>query len=130
MVAHSLHGPQNLKKVIFFHILSRHHINQNRLSRRDGTGFVQCNRRNHPQYFKGPAPLDQNTTSCSPCHPTKHSRRCRYSKCTWAGCHQYCHRPVKTVSEWRSEEHTSELQSRGHLVCRLLLEKKKNKRQV
>src|SRR3989442_9185856 len=28
----------------------------------------------------------------------------------------------------RSEEHTSELQSRPHLVCRLLLEKKKNKR--
>src|SRR5690625_6180018 len=28
----------------------------------------------------------------------------------------------------RSEEHTSELQSRGHLVCRLLLEKKKYKR--
>src|SRR5690625_5334386 len=28
----------------------------------------------------------------------------------------------------RSEEHTSELQSRGHLVCRLLLEKKKKKR--
>src|SRR2546429_8556669 len=27
---------------------------------------------------------------------------------------------------WRSEEHTSELQSRLHLVCRLLLEKKKN----
>src|SRR5439155_22085322 len=26
---------------------------------------------------------------------------------------------------FRSEEHTSELQSRGHLVCRLLLEKKK-----
>src|SRR5437660_3110863 len=29
--------------------------------------------------------------------------------------------------EPRSEEHTSELQSRGHLVCRLLLEKKKIK---
>src|SRR5690625_2113502 len=29
------------------------------------------------------------------------------------------------VPERRSEEHTSELQSRGHLVCRLLLEKKK-----
>src|SRR2546422_6375469 len=27
---------------------------------------------------------------------------------------------------WRSEEHTSELQSRLHLVCRLLLEKKNN----
>src|SRR2546422_5916048 len=30
----------------------------------------------------------------------------------------------------RSEEHTSELQSRLHLVCRLLLEKKKNKRKT
>src|SRR3989449_6130821 len=30
--------------------------------------------------------------------------------------------------ESRSEEHTSELQSRLHLVCRLLLEKKKNPR--
>src|SRR5437899_7313315 len=28
---------------------------------------------------------------------------------------------------WRSEEHTSELQSLRHLVCRLLLEKKKEK---
>src|SRR5439155_26184957 len=31
------------------------------------------------------------------------------------------------ASPSRSEEHTSELQSRGHLVCRLLLEKKKKK---
>src|SRR2546422_5173313 len=30
----------------------------------------------------------------------------------------------------RSEEHTSELQSRLHLVCRLLLEKKKNKEMI
>src|SRR5439155_24256696 len=30
-----------------------------------------------------------------------------------------------SVDQGRSEEHTSELQSRGHLVCRLLLEKKK-----
>src|SRR5690625_5650629 len=29
---------------------------------------------------------------------------------------------------YRSEEHMSELQSRGHLVCRLLLEKKKKKK--
>src|SRR5207253_6250841 len=29
------------------------------------------------------------------------------------------------LEEIRSEEHTSELQSRGHLVCRLLLEKKR-----
>src|SRR3712207_7144387 len=32
----------------------------------------------------------------------------------------------KSFSELRSEEHTSELQSRQYLVCRLLLEKKKN----
>src|SRR5256886_7754042 len=33
------------------------------------------------------------------------------------------------ASSWRSEEHTSELQSQSNLVCRLLLEKK-NKRQL
>src|SRR3712207_8248848 len=32
-----------------------------------------------------------------------------------------------TVARWRSEEHTSELQSRQYLVCRLLLEKKKDR---
>src|SRR5207253_3820774 len=35
-----------------------------------------------------------------------------------------CSSPIGTRAR-RSEEHTSELQSRGHLVCRLLLEKKK-----
>src|SRR5439155_18036949 len=34
------------------------------------------------------------------------------------------------ASPGRSEEHTSELQSRGHLVCRLLLEKKKKKQRT
>src|SRR5690625_5587254 len=33
--------------------------------------------------------------------------------------------PRPQAKKLRSEEHTSELQSRGHLVCRLLLEKKK-----
>src|SRR5690625_5483855 len=39
-----------------------------------------------------------------------------------------CSEPIDQLLErryQRSEEHTSELQSRGHLVCRLLLEKKK-----
>src|SRR2546422_4859563 len=36
--------------------------------------------------------------------------------------------PEKLQLETRSEEHTSELQSRLHLVCRLLLEKKKKKK--
>src|SRR5437660_4075223 len=36
----------------------------------------------------------------------------------------------RVTDRHRSEEHTSELQSRGHLVCRLLLEKKKSCRTV
>src|SRR5205809_3994605 len=45
--------------------------------------------------------------------------------------HRGLHHPSRRTSEalvtdTRSEEHTSELQSRLHLVCRLLLEKKKN----
>src|SRR5256885_10966843 len=36
---------------------------------------------------------------------------------SWASC--------RPGSRWRSEEHTSELQSPCNLVCRLLLEKKK-----
>src|SRR5207253_8619521 len=45
------------------------------------------------------------------------SARARGRDCWW------CVKSPKTCSA-RSEEHTSELQSRGHLVCRLLLEKK------
>src|SRR5439155_21724158 len=43
------------------------------------------------------------------------------------GCgHRQGNPPVRPAdAAGRSEEHTSELQSRGHLVCRLLLEKKK-----
>src|SRR5690554_7377283 len=36
----------------------------------------------------------------------------------------------ETIFVSRSEEHTSELQSRPHLVCRLLLEKKKKKKKT
>src|SRR5690625_6150536 len=42
---------------------------------------------------------------------------------TVIGRHHLAVQPVALLD--RSEEHTSELQSRGHLVCRLLLEKKK-----
>src|SRR2546422_6435848 len=46
------------------------------------------------------------------------------------GCRRRRHRlhagaALQRPRLWRSEEHTSELQSRLHLVCRLLLEKKK-----
>src|SRR5437870_11021757 len=57
--------------------------------------------------------------------------RSRFRGCCTASC---CAAPSRTRASCRSiprqrrrsEEHTSELQSRGHLVCRLLLEKKKN----
>src|SRR3989442_11609034 len=66
----------------------------------------------------------------------------RSSRCTMPGrpaldpCDSAVPRATSTFtsesSQWpgpgRSEEHTSELQSRPHLVCRLLLEKKKNKK--
>src|SRR2546422_5633446 len=39
-------------------------------------------------------------------------------------------RTIRESCESRSEEHTSELQSRLHLVCRLLLEKKKKQKQI
>src|SRR5439155_23378586 len=45
-----------------------------------------------------------------------------------SGVAQVHARILHLVRHQRSEEHTSELQSRGHLVCRLLLEKKKKKK--
>src|SRR2546429_3638058 len=44
---------------------------------------------------------------------------------TWRSC-RTASWPPQCGMPRRSEEHTSELQSRLHLVCRLLLEKKKN----
>src|SRR5438552_10857273 len=40
------------------------------------------------------------------------------------------HRLISEVVQDRSEEHTSELQSPDHLVCRLLLEKKKKRNKL
>src|SRR5437870_9533385 len=67
----------------------------------------------------------------SACHRA-HLPRSRYRR-TGRSCRS-CGNPCTRSSDrpapggapaGRSEEHTSELQSRGHLVCRLLLEKKK-----
>src|SRR5690625_5612730 len=44
--------------------------------------------------------------------------------CFWAKTNRLSDHSSIYCGENRSEEHTSELQSRGHLVCRLLLEKK------
>src|SRR2546429_6028128 len=63
------------------------------------------------------------------------SRRRSIRRPTWAGSgfrhdigaafSPHYHPQLDAIDHLRSEEHTSELQSRLHLVCRLLLEKKK-----
>src|SRR5438445_7486721 len=58
--------------------------------------------------------------------PSKRGPRCAKSVPRFRGS-EACSRRCRTS---RSEEHTSELQSRQYLVCRLLLEKKKNERQA
>src|SRR5438309_8470784 len=58
-----------------------------------------------------------NSSSTTPCV----NRSC-FTFCTLA-----VGRSILLMATTRSEEHTSELQSQFHLVCRLLLEKKKNK---
>src|SRR5690554_7667706 len=92
----------------------------------------------------------RSRTTASPV-PGSPTGRCRRDPRTWARgrrCHGARRRPnLRSAREHpgpgrrppvdtsvsgpgvRSEEHTSELQSRPHLVCRLLLEKKKKKKQ-
>src|SRR6266568_3111090 len=48
------------------------------------------------------------------------------SSTSWTLSCPYLHASSPCAARSRSEEHTSELQSQFHLVCRLLLEKKKN----
>src|SRR5689334_23648032 len=58
--------------------------------------------------------------------PTRRSVRGRGQ--TWTSRRRHwsaCRFRAGRIRPWRSEEHTSELQSQFHLVCRLLLEKKK-----
>src|SRR5947209_13252182 len=52
----------------------------------------------------------------------------RRSPSKWNSSIQYAAFARKNSRTGRSEEHTSELQSRQYLVCRLLLEKKKTKK--
>src|SRR5436309_14722536 len=59
--------------------------------------------------------------------------RCRTPPSMTEFCRSHEERQIPRALQWtrdlaRSEEHTSELQSRENLVCRLLLEKKKKKK--
>src|SRR5215510_15431300 len=66
---------------------------------------------------------------CLSCSCVAHRRRCfRKGPCPSARRPHYrgsprANQPLSRHGPGRSEEHPSELQSRGHLVCRLLLEK-------
>src|SRR3712207_7600996 len=61
-----------------------------------------------------------------PVRPRRRARRWRWGAVDRRACPEYPARPAGGPAiETRSEEHTSELQSRQYLVCRLLLEKKK-----
>src|SRR5690606_42084371 len=71
-------------------------------------------------------PPSRSSDPAGPRSPSGKPWRCRSRRRSPAG------RPrpgpassASTSFSWRSEEHTSELQSRENLVCRLLLEKKK-----
>src|SRR2546430_15740722 len=66
--------------------------------------------------FRSVACLFFDSSQQPTCPQVRHSRRCTQVS------------PIlRHSSQPRSEEHTSELQSQSNLVCRLLLEKKKNK---
>src|SRR5438309_2483176 len=61
------------------------------------------------------------------------ARSSRYTTWRWVACGgssapTYRRSRTRSSRRTRSEEHTSELQSQFHLVCRLLLEKKKKKK--
>src|SRR2546428_2267783 len=64
------------------------------------------------------------------------SRNCKSGRCAENSASDWETRWLMALAPWlppitsRSEEHTSELQSRSDLVCRLLLEKKKNNSQT
>src|SRR5438874_11260774 len=94
-------------------------------------------------FFRDPAPTDIYTLSLhdalpisddarresrdrsQQCHCQAARLRCRHQVSGECPCRGSCHTPAACHAPIRSEEHTSELQSRRELVCRLLLEKKK-----
>src|SRR5947207_7123835 len=68
--------------------------------------------------FRSPVPRASPPTA-----PSARSSPHTTAPCTGCSARRTTARP--TSASWRSEEHTSELQSHSDLVCRLLLEKKK-----
>src|SRR3712207_8560460 len=67
-----------------------------------------------PPATPGGRPAPPRTRSCPTTSRPRSSPCLQHPPTLWGG----------RMTPWRSEEHTSELQSRQYLVCRLLLEKK------
>src|SRR5689334_24717963 len=70
-------------------------------------------------------PMDRRTIIEEAAGITKFRVRQRAAEARLESARANLSRVADIISEIRSEEHTSELQSQFHLVCRLLLEKKK-----
>src|SRR5690606_41723670 len=64
-----------------------------------------------------------SSTACAPWNRVRHCGTCGSSRMSPLPCSPGSP-PMRPAVSPRSEEHTSELQSRENLVCRLLLEKK------
>src|SRR2546427_2545417 len=69
-------------------------------------------------------PLSASVRSRGPCLPSCPRRAAPPKRRTGPGPLRSGAASGRGTSRWRSEEHTSELQSQSNLVCRLLLEKK------
>src|SRR2546429_8982525 len=83
-------------------------------------------------FFNDTATTEIYTLSLHDALPISRARLPRFAerRSDWKKTPSIRARDISTPKTHRSEEHTSELQSRLHLVCRLLLEKKKNKTKI
>src|SRR5690606_41981142 len=96
-------------------LLSPHHLHLHSFPTRRSSDLLPLPRRHAPLHAAGTA---GDETPRRP--PHARSRPVRHGDADLPP-------PLRWAAPLRSEEHTSELQSRENLVCRLLLEKKKRK---
>src|SRR5438552_5159371 len=76
-------------------------------------------------FFDTPPATETSTLSLHDALPISPGRHLTSTPISLRSRHSTCSRPISSCGTKRSEEHTSELQSPDQLVCRLLLEKKK-----
>src|SRR5206468_9428203 len=89
------------------------------------TGVQTCALPISLAHAKASARLPKSVISAQTKTPTIHALRKQPRTKTATGSHPGARTRKSKAHQPRSEEHTSELQSRSDLVCRLLLEKKK-----